>query len=104
MCALHADFVTGGASDIVKAESSRDSEVSGYLEASFLIFLTLGSITQSNTPEKGRLGISSRVFMSVRVPEVSSRDRAGCPYNRGPSWPKLSAIHVTAKVICKHLV
>jgi len=38
---------TGGASDIVKAESS--GEDPGQLDASFLIFLTLGLIKQSNT-------------------------------------------------------
>jgi len=44
---------TGGASDIVKAESS--GEDPGQLEASFLIFLTLRLIKQSNTRES-RLG------------------------------------------------
>jgi len=39
--------VTGGASDIVKVKSF--GEIPGQLEASFLIFITLGLIKQSNT-------------------------------------------------------
>ena len=31
-------------------------------------------------------------------------DYTKSPSNRGPGWPKLSAIHVTAKTICERLV
>jgi len=38
------------------------------------------------------------------VPKVFVRDCAGSPNNRGPRWPKLSAIHMTSKAICEGLI